>query len=133
MAMKDKRLEKKFVRLLRMIDYINNNLALTAEEIAEYLGVCRRTVFRYLEDLKTVDDLTVIFSNTTGYAIKFDADSKFTDSRNMFIWTSKDMRLLEFLYNQGVEDKKIADLLERTEQAIRVRRSIMGLTRGGNK
>jgi len=38
MAMKDKRLEKKFVRLLRMIDYINNNLALTAEEIAEYLG-----------------------------------------------------------------------------------------------
>jgi len=131
MAMKDKRLEKKFVRLLRMIDYINNNLALDSDEIAEYLGVCKRTVFRYLEDLKSVDDITVTLDNTTGYSIKFNEDSGFSNSRNMFIWTSKDMRLLEFLYNQGVEDKKIAELLERTEQAIRVRRSTMGLVRGG--
>jgi predicted DNA-binding transcriptional regulator YafY len=66
MAMKDKRLEKKFVRLLRMIDYINNNLALDSDEIAEYLGVCKRTVFRYLEDLKSVDDITVTLDNTRG-------------------------------------------------------------------
>ncbi|MFW6007733.1 MAG: HTH domain-containing protein [archaeon] len=112
-------------RILLMIYYINNELGTTTEYLAEKLNVSTRTIHRYIEKLREIPDIEVIYvDHKSGYEIRFtEKKDKLYNERYMYIWTTKDMKILEFLVSQGVSDEKIAQLLERSEKAIRAKKS----------
>lgn len=131
-----KRKRKALRRLLKIIYYINNFSGVDTIFLAEKLGVSRRTIFRYMNDLKSLPDIKIDFINKKkGYEINFtnEADKKYSfNNRSMYIWTSKDMRILEFLTKIGVNDKKIAYLLNRSINAIKQKRSKINIRKEYN-
>lgn len=121
--------QKKFYNVLMTIYYINNYAGANADFIANKLGVSNRTIHRYIREIRNIPEFEIIYVDQhNGYEIKLThKEEEIHASRYMYIWTSKDMKLLEFLVNEGVSDKKIAQLLDRTIASIQQQRQKMGL------
>ena len=61
----------KFQRVLGLVYYINNCEGTTTNFLAEKLDVSTKTIQRYIEDLRAVPGLDIIYvDNKTGYIIK---------------------------------------------------------------
>lgn len=123
------RIPSKFSRLLSLLYYISNYPGATGGMLADILGVSKRTIARYLKELRNIPGLDVVYIDKhSGYDVKFEgANDDMVASRYLYIWTSKDMRILEYLVNENVPDEKIAQLLGRTVKSIQNKKFKMNL------
>lgn len=119
----------KLRKLLKVIYYINNFAGVDTKFLQEKLNVSRRTIFRYLDDIRSIPDIKLEYvSRHKGYEIRFtDEADKIYNNKNMYIWTTKDMKILEALTKADVADIKIANLLGRSVNAIRQQRQKMNI------
>ncbi|MFW5962183.1 MAG: HTH domain-containing protein [bacterium] len=119
-----KKTSSKIQRMLTLIYYMNNHLGVTSDFLAKKLNVTTRTIHRYIKELRSIPDIEITYIDRfSGYEVRFsDEKNEIYNDRHMYIWTSKDLKILEFLSEQGVSDEKIAQLLERTIQSVRTQK-----------